>query len=175
MTPVQSKRKAQYLEEIIKPMQSASIASFVLGIISFILAWTGLLGFILSIIAISKAKRSKEVPTNPHKAFRIVGLILGILSLLASLFFMIGVPIIILSTITLAGLGAVGAGIWAVITYGPQIMDTAYNAANDFLQANLGMDIEGIKGLIESIKQFIEQIQNMTSSVSGGETALLVL
>lgn len=174
MTKKQAVRRAQYLEAI-KPLQSASVASFVLGLISFFLAWTGLLGFILSVIAISKAKRSKGVPTNPHKAFRIIGLILGILSLLSSLFFMIGVPIIILSTITLAGLGAIGAGIWALITYGPMLLDMAYDWINNLMMSTFGMDISGIQQLIESIKQFIEQIQNMMSSVSGGETALLLL
>ena len=90
-----------------------------------------------------------------------------------SIFVILVTPIVII--LGLIG-GTIGGIAFVIITFGPTIVDTAYNAVNGFLSTNLGIDIEGIKELIDQIKQLIESISSISSSMGGGtESALLLL
>ena len=157
--------------ELVKKRKSASIASFVIGIIAFLSTWTGLLSFILSIVAINRAKAGAEVPTQPHKTFRVLGKILGIFALLISIFVILVTPIIIILGIITA---LVGGGAFVVITFGPTLLNSAIDGINNFLTSTIGIDISGIEEIINTIKELIESISNLSSSM-GGETALMIL
>ena len=176
-------------EREMKARRSAAIASFVLGFLAFfIFPWTGLLGLILSSIAIKKFKTSAGVNSQPHKVFRIFGNILGIFALIISIIIFIGqiiLLIVIFIDIILKIIGAilasigiivVGTGavllalpvgaIWLFIQFGiPWIQGLiggaggqVTDAINAFLLANVGLDLNGIKDLINNIKEMFKEI-----------------
>ena len=164
---------------MVKMKKSSAITSFVLGIIAFLLSWTGLLAFVLSVIAISKAKRAKGIRSQPHRVFRIIGLILGILALISSIVIVIATPFIIAALVaggvTIVGVGAIGGIAWAIVSYGPMLLDTLYNFLNETLVANFGLDISSIEQIIQQLKEYIQSLSEMMSSVSGETTSLLLL
>lgn len=103
-------------EREMKARRSAAIASFVLGFLAFfIFPWTGLLGLILSSIAIKKFKASAGVNSQPHKVFRIFGNILGIFALIISIIIFIGQIIVLIILFIDIALKIIGAIIGALV------------------------------------------------------------
>ena len=102
-------------EEIEAKQKKASLGAFILGILAFVIgSWFfGLLGIILGAIAMSKAKKAKGVEVNPSKAFRLVGKILGIVGLIFGIIDLLAW----IALFCLAGAGALGFGIYALVMY----------------------------------------------------------
>ena len=168
-----------------KRLKGSAIASFVVGLIALLLTWTGLLAFILSVISISKFKRSKGVPTTAPKVLRIIGLVFGILALIGSLVVTIVTPIIIISIILggtiitgLAILGGIVAGaVYAITTFGPMLVSYLtglYDTVNSYA-TQFGIDISSAQQIIEYIQSIINSVSEMTQAIPMETTSLMVL
>lgn len=100
-------------EEIEAKQKKAAMASFILGLIAFLIGglFGGLVGIICGAIALGKAKKAKGIAVNPSKIFRILGLVFGILGLIGGILDLI----FTILAICLFGLAAVGAAIIGII------------------------------------------------------------
>lgn len=103
-------------EEIEAKQKKAALASFILGLVAFLLGglFGGLVGIICGAIALGKAKKAKGVAVNPSKIFRILGLVFGILGLVFGILDLIFTIFLIFVIGPIALVGAIIGIIYAV-------------------------------------------------------------
>ena len=102
-------------EEIEAKQKKAAMASFILGLIAFLLCgwFGGLVGIICGAIALGKAKKAKGLDKKPGKVFRVLGLVFGILGLIFGILSLIGTLVLIFVVGPIALVGGIIAALYA--------------------------------------------------------------